>query len=134
MLTLIDIIKSNSSKQLINLIFSGLFILLLVQQGHAATSSSSIIYAAQSNKIYTANFDGRSITWANSKDPKQKREASIGKDIRRLALNYDETQLLASDYLNGDFIWLNAKTLKEEYRVSTSGRPFGIVYDHKNKL
>ena len=101
---------------------------------HGATSSSSIAYATLSERIYTANFDGGSITWANTKNPTQKKEHAIRKDIRRLALNKDENQLLTADYQSGELIWLNAHTLKEQHRLKIQGRPFAIIFDPTNQL
>ena len=126
---------SKHAHLLITHLTSALFIFFIsINATHATSSSSSIIHATQSNKIYTANFDGGTVTWANALDPQQKQEKVIGKDLRRLALNDAETQLLVSDYLGGDFIWLDANTLKEQHRLAISGRPFAVIYDSKNKI
>ena len=111
-----------------------LLLTVLSTASHGATSSSSMVYGKLSDHIYTANFDGGSVTWANIKNPAEKKERAIGKDIRRIALNEDETQLLASDYLSGDLIWLDALTLKEQHRLTVNGRPFGIIFDAKNNM
>ena len=120
---------------ILNQFISALFLIFFSTNiAQAAISSSSIIHATKNNKIYSANFDGGSVTWANPQNPQHKLEKSIGKDLRRLALNENETQLLVSDYLSGEFIWLDADTLKVQHRLSTSGRPFAVLYDPKNKI
>jgi len=111
-----------------------LLAMALTTTNYAATSSSSIIQGQNTQRIYTANFDGGSVTWASIKNPTEKKEQSIGKDIRRIAFNKDETQLLASDYLAGDLIWLDAHTLKEQHRLKVNGRPFGVIFDSTNNV
>jgi len=97
-------------------------------------SSSSIISTRDGTMIYTANLDGGSITAINSTDKGGRRERVLGKDIRRLVLNHDESQLLASDYLGGKVFWLDSESLVVEYELEVGGRPFGIIHDDESKL
>jgi DNA-binding beta-propeller fold protein YncE len=97
-------------------------------------SSSSIISTVDGSKIFTANLDGGSITALQLKDKAEKSEKVLGKDIRRLALNHDESQLLASDYLAGKVYWLDSDSLAIDYELEVGGRPFGIIHDHDSKL
>ncbi len=99
-----------------------------------AVSSSSVVLATGTQRMFTANFDAGSVTWASLANPENKREAIIGKDIRRLALGAEERQLLASDTLGGEFLWLDADTLEVEYRLALGGRPFGVIYDARRKI
>jgi len=104
-----------------------------------ASSSSSIVYAEDTQRIFTANLDAGSVTWAELAKqqppaPLRRREVAIGKDLRRLALGGNGRQLLVSDYLEGEFIWLDADTLNVEYRLKTGGRPFGVIYDAKKNI
>ena len=111
---------------------------------NSSISSSSIIVAEHSQRMFTANLDAGSVTWSeltNSQltrpqppESSHRLEVAIGKDLRRLALGNNERQLLVSDYLAGELIWLDADTLNVEYRLKTGGRPFGVIYDAKKKI
>jgi len=110
------------------------FVLWPIGQAVAAESSSSIINNSNGSILYTANFDGGSITAINPNTVTNRREQVLGKDIRRLALNHDESQLLASDYLGGKIFWLDSESLKVEHELNVDGRPFGIVHDNQSQL
>jgi DNA-binding beta-propeller fold protein YncE len=128
-----------------NTSFISLFVLLFCLPVYTqANSSSSIVETLDGSKIYTANFQVGSITMINTKSlnaeeinkssNESTQELSLGKDIRRLAFNYDESQLLVSDYQAGKIYWLDSEDLAVEYELETSGRPFGIVYDETTRL
>ena len=98
------------------------------------TASSSIVASENSQHIFTANFDAGSVTGTDASNPDKKHEQRVGKDVRRLALGLNESQLLVSDTLGGEFIWLDAKTLNVQQRLNTGGRPFGVIYDRQRNL
>ena len=121
------------------------FILLFFLQANTqANSSSSIVETADGSKIYTANFQVGSIARIDTNSSSVKAvadgseattlEVILGDDIRRLAFNFDESQLLVSDYQAGKVYWLGSKNLTIEYELETNGRPFGIVYDVSTRL
>jgi len=102
--------------------------------GVYAESSSSIIEKSDGHAIYSANFDGGSITLINPNALMDRKERVLGKDIRRLALNHDESQLLVSDYVGEKVFWLDSENLTVEHELAIAGRPFGIVHDKQSQL
>lgn len=108
--------------------------LLIAHAEVLPNSSGSIVKKQDGSFLFSANFDGGSVTLVNTNNLSQRIEVNIGKDIRRLSLNSSETQLLATDYLSGSLILLNAKNLEVEERVEVGGRPFGVVHDNLRKL
>lgn len=99
-----------------------------------AASSASLIKNSAGSRIFSANFDGGSITAINADGVSQRLEVSVGKDIRRIALNADEDQLLATDYVSGKLLWLRANDLTIEHELNVGGRPFAVIYDAFSQL
>lgn len=97
-------------------------------------ASSSIVYAEKSDQLFTANLDAGSITRARLASTDDKHEQSVGRDIRRLALGLDDQQLLATDTLGGQLLWLDANTLEVTHQLKVDGRPFGVIYDASHQL
>lgn len=114
------------------------FLLFLGADSVLANSSSSIIQSRDGSVLYTANFDGGSISATKLGAAKEKKdiitEVVLGKDLRRLALNHDETQLLVSDYVAGKVFWLDSQDLSIEHELKVGGRPFGIIHDDQSQL
>ncbi|WP_461535878.1 cytochrome D1 domain-containing protein [Spongorhabdus nitratireducens] len=99
----------------------------------AIEKSTSILWSTDKSRIYSSNFDGGSVSIIDRKSGELVKEAVIGRDIRRLALTADQSRLLASDYLNDELVLLSGKTLDVVTRIKTPARPFGVIYDAKNK-
>ncbi len=122
-----------SHKWRINLLFSLVFTSLLYSSAHANSKSSSLVFNADKSTIISANFDAGSISLIDKASGTILAEKTIGRDIRRIALAPKENRLLATDYLNHKAVLLNAKTLEVIKKISVPQRPFGVVFDDKNK-
>ncbi|SFD18277.1 multiheme c-type cytochrome [Pseudoalteromonas denitrificans] len=115
-----------------------IFLFLLVihfysQSSMAIEKSNSLLFNADKTKIISANFDTGSISILDRISGDILIEKTIGRDIRRIALSTDAQLLLATDYLNDQVILLDAKTLKVKTITKVPSRPFGVVFDDKNK-
>ncbi len=109
-----------------------LCLLTVFSSAKAVDKSSSIRWSEDKTKIYSSNFDGGSVSIIDRQSGKLLNEASIGRDIRRLAFNRDYSRLLVSDYLSDEVILLDGQSLKEIKRVKTPARPFGVIFDDSN--
>lgn len=96
-----------------------------------AVSSSSLQWSQDRHTIYSANLWHGSISQRaaapeHSQLPPQ--QLSLGKDIRRIAINHQQQELMATDYLNNETIWVDLKSWSIKQRIPTGQRPFGVVY------
>ncbi len=112
--------------------FISLCTLVVFQPAYSADKSTSIRWSQDKSKIYSSNFDGGSVSIIDRYSGDLIKETILGKDIRRLAFNSDQSRLLASDYLADELILLDAETLEEKQRVKTPARPFAVLFDDKN--
>ncbi len=101
---------------------------------NAADKSSSLRFNADKNQFYSANFDAGSVSILNRDDGKLVNEATIGRDIRRIAITDDAKLLLATDYLNDRVLLLDAKTLEVVQKTEVPSRPFGVVFNPAQQL
>jgi YVTN family beta-propeller protein len=102
--------------------------------GLRSVSSSSLALSNDGNTVYSANFDAGSLSKLTLSESARQSETALGIDLRRLALNHDESQLLITDYL-GETLWLiDTETLQPMRSVKVQGRPFGVVYDRHQRL
>ena len=60
--------------------------------------------------------------------PRPVRELTLGKDIRRLALNPSAQTLLATDYLAGSVVIVDLANWSVLKTLEVGKRPFGAVY------
>ncbi len=108
-------------------------LIFLVPTLSYSSQSSSALYLTKDNKyIYSANLDGGSVTKTDAKTGKKIFEKVLGKDIRRIAFNDDESVYGITDFMNNKVYFLDSnndviKTIK------TKNRPHAIIYDKKNK-
>ncbi len=101
---------------------------------YTATSSGSLQLSADKSLLYSANFEAGSVSKIDRKTGDRLAEAALGKDIKTVALNSDETLLAATDHAGNGFHILNAKTLKPVAERALGGRPYGVVHDPRNNL
>jgi DNA-binding beta-propeller fold protein YncE len=101
----------------------------------AAVNSSSILFDQTKTRIYSANFDAGSVSIIDAASGKILKEATIGRDIRRLALSDGEKPLLlVSDYLSEQLILMDADTLTIKKQISTPSRPFAVLFNTHTQL
>ncbi len=81
----------------------------VTQLAVAADKSSSFRLSQDNNKIYSANFDTGSVSILSRSDGSLLKEATVGRDIRRIAISDDEKLLMVTDYLNDRVLLLDAK-------------------------
>ncbi|MCW8886177.1 MAG: hypothetical protein OQK12_13150, partial [Motiliproteus sp.] len=110
--------------------------LLLVfgQTSAQANQSSSSLILVDKNQLFSANFDGGSITRTDLKSIDQPIEKALGRDIRRLAITDDGKLIAASAYLDGRIYILDAQSLEVVNSFKTGRRPFAILFDAANQL
>lgn len=112
-----------------------LFMLACVTQlAVAADKSSSFRLSQDNNKIYSANFDTGSVSILSRSDGSLLKEATVGRDIRRIAISDDEKLLMVTDYLNDRVLLLDAKTLKVVQKTTVPSRPFGVVFSARHQV
>ncbi|WP_421863783.1 YncE family protein [Motiliproteus sp.] len=97
------------------------------------TSSSSIVQSVDKQFLYTANFDGGSLTRTAIADPKDQQEVSLGRDLRRVALSDDGSVLAVTSYLDKQVLLLAPDSLELQQSVETGRRPFAVIYDSHNR-
>ncbi len=121
-------------KSIHQLVASSLFILILIYPtlSYSSVSSSALYLTKDSKYIYSANGDGGSITKIDSKTGKRIFEKVLGKDIRTIAFNDDESIYGATNYKQNKITFLNKKNEIIKI-VNTKNRPYGIIYDKKNR-
>ena len=95
----------------------------------ASEKSRSIIFTPDRTGIISANFDAGSVSIIDRKSGEIIKEALIGKDIRRIAMDDGGKVLLATDYLNAQLILLDAQSLKVLKQIPVPNRPFGVIYN-----
>ncbi|MBV1922343.1 MAG: hypothetical protein KUG73_16825, partial [Pseudomonadales bacterium] len=95
-------------------------------------SSGSLQWSADKQWIYSANLWQGSISKlpADIANPAhaQPNELILGQDIRRIAINSHQSELLATDYLGNEVILVDTKNWSIKQRIATGKRPFGVVY------
>ena len=60
-------------------------------------------------------------------------EKVLGKDIRRIAFNEDESIYAVTDFSKNQVIFLDASNNKIIKTIKTKNKPHGIIYDKNNK-
>ncbi|MGF1902664.1 multiheme c-type cytochrome [Aliivibrio sifiae] len=103
------------------------------QFASAIEKSSSILFNSDKSQFISANFDAGSVSIIDRVSGKIINEATVGRDIRRVAMSDDAKQLLITDYLSDNILLLDAKSLKVEHITQVPSRPFGAVFDAKNQ-
>ena len=84
---------------------------LLVINAYAL--SSSALYISKDQKfLYSANLDAGSVSKTSLKDKKLLKEIKLGKDLRRIAFNENESIYAVSDYAKNVIYIMNAKNDK----------------------
>ena len=106
-----------------------LIFLMASHSAWASVKSSSMLFTQDDKQIVSANFDAGSVSIINKETGERVRESFIGQDIRRIALNGQQDQLLASDYLGDQLLLLDADSLEVVKRIPTPSRPFGVIYN-----
>ncbi|MEM9222302.1 MAG: multiheme c-type cytochrome [Pseudomonadota bacterium] len=100
----------------------------------SAVSSTSLLMSSDKSVLYSANFESGSISKVDKKTGKRLAETPLGGDIRTVALNHDESLVAVTDHGGESFYILDAKTLKLKVEANVPGRPYGVLYDARNKL
>lgn len=99
-----------------------------------AVASTSFLFSADKTVIYSANFEGGSVSKVDKKTGALLAETLLGKELRNVALNADETVLAATDQGSGMVYFLDAKALKFKTSRALGGRPSGVVFDARNDV
>ncbi len=99
-----------------------------------SNSSGALQLSPDGLTIYSANYDAGSISIIERKSGKRLDEVKIGDDIRRIAINFNENILAATDYSQNKIILIDIKSKKILSKISIGSKPFGIVFDEKNNL
>ncbi len=118
------------------LIFNFLFLLVLLLSSHpikAIEKSSSMLLSLDKSQLISANFDAGSVSILDRTTGTILKEATIGRDIRRIAITDDGQHLMATDYLNNKVLLLDAKTLDVIESIDVPSRPFGVIFDKKHQ-
>ncbi|WP_083568621.1 multiheme c-type cytochrome [Arcobacter sp. LA11] len=98
-----------------------------------SSQSSSALYLTKDTKyIYSANLDGGSVSKIDAKTGDKIFEKVLGKDIRRIAFNDDESVYAVTDFMKNRVYFLNSNN-EIIKTINTNNRPHGIVYDKQNK-
>ncbi|WP_232784206.1 multiheme c-type cytochrome [Moritella sp. Urea-trap-13] len=104
-----------------------------IKSSYANTKSNSLLLSTDKTQFISANMDAGSVSIVNAESGELLQEQALGKDLRRLALDPINNQLLVSDYLANQLYLIDAKSLALIKTIKTGDRPFGIVYDEYNK-
>ncbi len=104
-----------------------------INTSYSNTKSNSLQLSVDGSQFISANMDAGSVSILNAETGELVAEQALGKDLRRLALDPINNQLLVSDYLADQLYLIDAKSLKLIKTIKTGYRPFGIVYDEYNK-
>ena len=99
-----------------------------------AVESRPLLASRDGADIYSANADAGSVSEIDRRSGARLAEASLGGDIRTLALDSDQGLLAATDYKGGALDILDARSLKIKSKTPLSGRPYGVVYDQGNRI
>ena len=97
----------------------------------AAQASASLQWSPDRKTLYSANFWQGSVTRIDRGETgaaQARRELTLGKDIRRLALNPSAQTLLATDYLAGSVVIVDLANWSVLKTLEVGKRPFGAVY------
>ncbi len=116
------------------LLLTLLFSLLLSSLATASVSSGSMVLSADGETLYTANYDGGSVSRTPLDNPTLQQETSLGRDIRRLAITDDGTLIAATDYLGKRIYLLDATSLEIRNSIDTGRHPFAVIWDKTNQL
>jgi len=109
----------------------GLAIAALSTTAFAAVESTGFTLGPDTKTLYSANGDTGSVSWVDKDSAKRLGEIKLGGDIRRIALG-ENGLIAATDYSGHRVVFFNQNKILSEYKVAY--RPFGIVYDPRNKL
>ncbi|QKJ23243.1 multiheme c-type cytochrome [Poseidonibacter lekithochrous] len=109
-----------------------LFLSLFLIVNLFAQSSSNALYITKNQEfIYTANLDAGSVTKTSLKDGVVINEKVLGKDLRRIAFNKNESQYAVTDHGKNVVYIINTKDNSLEKTIKTPSQPHAIVYDEK---
>lgn len=98
------------------------------------SKSSSALYLTKDTKyLYSANLDGGSVSKVDANSGEKIFEKNLGKDIRRIAFNEDESVYAVTDFLDNKVIFLDSNNNKIIKTIKTKNRPHAILYDEKNR-
>lgn len=113
---------------------TALVCLLICVTASAAVSSGAFIASPDGDFLYSANLEAASVSRIAVNDPDKRIERHLGRDVRRLALAPDAGLLAVTDDL-AEKVWLlDADTLEVKHTLSLEKKPFGVVYDARNRL
>ncbi len=94
-------------------------------------NSSSLVLSDNGRMMFSANFWRGSVTRVirdRNNQVLNVQEVPLGQDIRRVAFNAKKQELVATDYLAGELVLLDAQSLKIRKRVAVGKRPFAVVH------
>jgi len=100
---------------------------------YSGTSTSALYLTKDVKYIYSANLDGGSVSKIDANSGKKIFEKVLGKDIRRIAFNEDESIYAVTDFSKNQVIFLDASNNKIIKTIKTKNKPHGIIYDKNNK-
>ena len=100
---------------------------------YSKTNSSALYLTKNQKYIYSANLDGGSVTKTNAITGEKINELVLGKDIRRIAFNSDETIYAVTDYMKNMVYVIDVNSNKIIKEIKTKNKPHAIIYDEKNK-
>ena len=94
--------------------------------------SSNALYITHNQKfIYSANLDAGSVTKTSLKEKRVISEIVLGKDLRRIAFNQDETQYGVTDYIKNSVYIVNTSNNSVVKVIKTPSKPHAIIFDKK---
>ncbi|MFP8965805.1 hypothetical protein ACKC9G_04435 [Pokkaliibacter sp. CJK22405] len=108
-----------------------MMLLLISTLANAAVSSSPFI--SFNGKIYSANAEAGSVSLLDAKSGLREVEQPLGRDIREVAVS-DAGVALATSYLDGEAVLLDAASLSPKAHIKLGRRPYGVIYDAVHKV
>lgn len=97
-----------------------------------ATAGAPLLLSEDGTTLYSANAEAGSVSRIARADGALLAERALGGSIERIAQGAG--LLAATDPINGKVHLLDAGSLKPKTTVAVDGRPFGIVWDGRNRL
>jgi YVTN family beta-propeller protein len=99
----------------------------------ANSKSNSLVLSADGSQFISANMDAGSVSLVATGSGELIKQQALGKDLRRLALDPINNQLLVSDYLANRLYLLDASDLSLIKTIAVGERPFSVLFDAYNK-
>ncbi len=99
----------------------------------ATNKSNSLVLSTDGSHIISANMDVGSVSIISLDSGDIIKTRTLGKDLRRLALDPVNNRLLVSDHLNDRLLLLNADDLSLIKQIPVGPRPFGVIFDPANQ-